>query len=319
VDRLPNLLEYFSYIFYYGTILTGPAFPYKPYQQFIDKSLFENGEVPEGSYTACFTALFHSILCFLGLVVLSTFFSPDAIYKEEFFQVNFFYRFVYYYFAFLSFRTRFYFAWKLAEAVGNINGLGYSGPHKKTKVATWKRLRNVKIFKIEFAGNVRELTTYWNIQTAEWLKNYVYFRQVSNKSTPIPGYATYLTNTLSAFWHGFYPGYYLAFVLAAFTVEQARRTRARFRRYVVGDPPKDDPKGEGKPIYPQKYFYDFFAHFYTLFFFNYGMGTFIGLNMERSLMFYNQVYYCCHIIIAIYFIFLTIVDFVAPMKKRTPK
>jgi len=125
-----------------------------------------------------------------------------------------------------------------------------------------------------------------------------------DKDATPPKYATYLTNSLSAVWHGFYPGYYLAFVLAAFTVDQSRRMRARFRPLIV------DTNSQ------LKYFYHFFAHLFTHFIFNYGLAAFVGLSLERSFTFYKHLYYCAYILIILDFIFLTILDFIAPLKRK---
>ena len=53
------------------------------------------------------------------------------------------------------------------------------------------------------------------MNTNNWLRNYMYLR-VTPKGKK-PGFrASLATFATSAFWHGFYPGYYLSFVLAAF-------------------------------------------------------------------------------------------------------
>lgn len=38
--RLPNLLEFFGYVYFFPGFLAGPAFNYKEYSDFIDGSLF---------------------------------------------------------------------------------------------------------------------------------------------------------------------------------------------------------------------------------------------------------------------------------------
>lgn len=41
-------------------------------------------------------------------------------------------------------------------------------------------------------------------------------------------YGTFLTFSLSALWHGFYPGYYLTFATGALTVTAARKVFSNF-------------------------------------------------------------------------------------------
>ena len=54
----------------------------------------------------------------------------------------------------------------------------------------------------------------WNIQTQLWLRRIAYDRLPTGKTLGV--------FVLSAFWHGFYPGYYMTFVLAAFYVYAGR-------------------------------------------------------------------------------------------------
>jgi lysophospholipid acyltransferase len=56
---------------------------------------------------------------------------------------------------------------------------------------------------------------------------YVYWRLPSG---PIATYGTYF---VSAFWHGFYPGYYMFFIYAALLTETARVARRVLRPYFV--------------------------------------------------------------------------------------
>jgi hypothetical protein len=59
------------------------------------------------------------------------------------------------------------------------------------------------IWKFETAENVQQLSKEWNKKTSLWLTRYVYYR---TNGSLIAVYST------SAFWHGFYPGYYMFFM-----------------------------------------------------------------------------------------------------------
>lgn len=61
----------------------------------------------------------------------------------------------------------------------------------------------------------------WNILTTHWLRHSVYER-VS------PAIGTWVVFMVSAFWHGFYPGYYIAFLSAALFTTAARKVRVIF-------------------------------------------------------------------------------------------
>jgi len=62
---------------------------------------------------------------------------------------------------------------------------------------------NIDLIKFETAPNVKTLSAAWNKKTANWLAKYVYIRT---------GGSLLATYSLSAFWHGFYPGYYVFFM-----------------------------------------------------------------------------------------------------------
>lgn len=63
--------------------------------------------------------------------------------------------------------------------------------------------------------NFRDCINNWNVGTNRWLRLVVYER------TP-KKYGTLATFTLSALWHGFYPGYYITFATGALIVMAAR-------------------------------------------------------------------------------------------------
>lgn len=74
---------------------------------------------------------------------------------------------------------------------------------------------------IQLATNIRDAINNWNCGTNRWLRTIVYERVPKQ-------YGTILTFSLSAVWHGFYPGYYLTFATGAVMV-----TSARFVSYLV--------------------------------------------------------------------------------------
>jgi lysophospholipid acyltransferase len=84
-------------------------------------------------------------------------------------------------------------------------------------------LRNVSPWGVESAQNTRAYLGNWNINTNNWLRNYMYLRVTPRGKKP--GFrASMATFVTSAFWHGFYPGYYLSFVLASFVQTVAKST-----------------------------------------------------------------------------------------------
>lgn len=72
---------------------------------------------------------------------------------------------------------------------------------------------------LQLGTNLRDAINNWNMGTNRWLRMVVYDR-VPKK------YGTFLTFSLSALWHGFYPGYYVTFTSGALIVEAARSVSA---------------------------------------------------------------------------------------------
>ena len=63
----------------------------------------------------------------------------------------------------------------------------------------------------------------WNVQTSTFLRRYVYERFIdpeNPKETTTPMLITFMT---SAFWHGFYPIYYLVFFYLHILLVVARK------------------------------------------------------------------------------------------------
>merc|ERR1712178_359962 len=98
-------------------------------------------------------------------------------------------------------RFKFYFFWLLADSINNAAGFGYN---ENTK--SWDLLSNIKPWELETCDNVKTWTRYWNIQTAKWLRLGCFERSSKSIRNQLP----YL---LSVVWHGFFPGYYVLFIL----------------------------------------------------------------------------------------------------------
>ena len=121
----------------------------------------------------------------------------------------------------LTTRLKYYGVWSLTEGACILSGIGYKGIDEKSGRVQWDKLRNVNPWGIELAQNSSAYLENWNINTNNWLRNCVYLRVTAKGKKP--GFrASLATFVTSAFWHGFYPGYYLTFILAAFVQTAAK-------------------------------------------------------------------------------------------------
>lgn len=112
-------------------------------------------------------------------------------------------RYCYQWVALFFCRQKYYFAWKNAEGANNIWFAGYEGRDEDAKIIGWDHANNVDIVAFETAPNIKICSAAWNKKTSNWLTRYVYMRT---------GGSLIATYSMSAFWHGFYPGYYMFFM-----------------------------------------------------------------------------------------------------------
>ena len=89
VNKLPNLLEYFSYLWFYPSILNGPNLEYSVYIKFVNKqNEFKSIPFNIYSFTTSLTEGFFSIL--IGKLLHQN--VPHSfLYTEDFLAKNFFY------------------------------------------------------------------------------------------------------------------------------------------------------------------------------------------------------------------------------------
>eukprot|EP01137_Pigoraptor_chileana_P003042 Opistho-2@42683 len=162
-----------------------------------------------------------------------------------------------------------------------------------TGSAQWEGVTNVDIYKLETAQSFKEVTDNWNINTSRWLRRYVYLRLApeGTKPTFTATMATYLT---SAFWHGFYPGYYLMFVSSAFITNVARDIRRHLRPVFMN--------ADGTPR-PSKVAYDFFGWLFTQFSLNYVCTIFVLLTIHDSFLVWKSLYFCVHVVVVVLTVF----------------
>lgn len=86
-------------------------------------------------------------------------------------------------------------------------------------------MKNVEVRVVEGGQSFRGLVNAWNIKIAQWLHRDVFSRSLATYGAQR---ATALTYFVSAFWHGTYPVYYVAFLTGALIslVEKAAWRRA---------------------------------------------------------------------------------------------
>jgi len=287
----------FSWIYFFCGFLAGPALNMKEYLLFMDGSLYcdaPNGRMP--SPLRPFLHTVGSILIILVGVFLSMSAPVDFIVNSG--QLTFLQRLAYLSYSVTLSRFPYYFAWKMSEGSAILMGLGYSSYDRVTG-AKWDRACNCRPLCVEMAQNVKDITENWNIRTDRWLKHYVYERV---KSFPVS-----MTFLISALWHGFYPGYYLAFMSGALMTIAAREIRRNIRPFFMID--EKTPK-------PSKIVYDFVCWFGTINSLNYCFSPFKLLSLKLSWNVWRSVYFCGHAIVILSYLLALSLSSIKEKKKK---
>ncbi|KAB2041021.1 hypothetical protein ERO13_D02G105800v2 [Gossypium hirsutum] len=277
--KLPSLIEYFGYCLCCGSHFAGPVFEMKDYLEWTEgKGIWAPSDkgLSPSPYGATFRALVQagiSMAVYLYLVPyhpLSRFSEP--VYQEW----GFWRKLSFQYMSGFTARWKYYFIWSISEASIIISGLGFSGwTESSPPKPKWDRAKNVDIPGVELAKSAVVLPLVWNIQVSTWLRHYVYERLITKGKKP--GFFQLLaTQTVSAVWHGLYPGYMLFFVQSALMIAGSRV----FYRW---------EQATNMGLVKKALVFINFA--YTLLILNYSAVGFLVLSLHESLALYGSVYY----------------------------
>ena len=220
LEGTPNPIEFFSYIFNFTAYFVGPAFEMKYFLQAMDGSAYGPGRdspptsrlLNGASKLALALVYMAGYLVALPHVHLSLSSTPEAMADSSWYGILTSRLPMLWAGCVFGSQFKYYFIWKLSEGSAVWAGMGYGskvGPASGKAVDTWHGVKQVSVTGFQFASSFGPATRAWNMRTQHWLEHYVYKRipRVAN----INLFSVYFA---SAFWHGFYPGYYLTFMSA---------------------------------------------------------------------------------------------------------
>lgn len=245
---LPSLLEWYGFVYFFPSFLVGPVVSYKKYISFVrnkhdkcdkhDKCgksdatslTHDNIRVDTAKCNTNTTPLTNSLpvlLVALALIVVlycRRYFPIEYMLTDQYAEQPFVNRIVLMYITQLIIRCKYYFAWVFAYACFITCGITSRQQHDSVGM-------NVSPFDIEFAQNAHQITNNWNLCTNEWLKVHVYQRAAKLGFSKQK--STYITNVVSALWHGFYPGYLMTFITGGVLTDLGRQIRKNVRPYFL--------------------------------------------------------------------------------------
>jgi hypothetical protein len=321
LNNLPNVLEYFGYMFCFTCLLAGPAFEYKDYIGSVDGSSFLRGSkkekesavarIPSSSYFASLKTLGIALLCLIINLAVSTFFPLSIFYKYELLPKFIFateamkqskaLRYLCAWIALVGERCKFYFAWKMAEGSSVLAGFGFEGYDDNDKEKGWSGVQNVDIVGFETGTCMAYCSRTWNMRTQQWLQKYTYDR--FHQSLLVVYF-------VSALWHGLYPGFFAFFMSAPIFSMIERLTREKinplFEIRESSKSPSDNKMVEKPPSKQYPWYYNFICWFFTSISMNYIVQFFSANTLERVVFISTSYDHLPHIIAVIVYIVLLV-------------
>jgi lysophospholipid acyltransferase len=282
---VPSTLQYFSYMFWYGTFLAGPTLCPRQHFEFVDMTTFPDKKVPSGSLIRGLLLLGYGFFTAAGVVIQGSFLPVSWLLTAEYAARPIIHKMLYLWVSSSLQRCTYYFAWLLAEGQCVLSGMGFNGVDeaatKKTGkiIYKWDRASNVRPLALESATSIKEVTENWNLGADRWLRYYIYLRL----PPPFSAWAMYITYVASAFWHGFYPGYYVTFVTAAFSTEFFRGIFRKIRPRML------NAQGQNS------WAYAIISRIVTSYTLAYTFVGFLLLSWERIILLYSTLYFHGHI------------------------
>ena len=180
-----------------------------------------HSQLLKSSFKEGFRVFVVAFLCGATNLILAPFFPISSLTDPEFHANNSFLFKSFFCLGFIQVtKLRYYFAWKYSDAINIFSGLSYSGITKQGK-ALWRLTDNIDIREFELGLRFAVHINAWNKTTSNWLRFMIYDRAT--------WHPTLVTFTVSALWHGFYPGYYIAFLTAALFLNAVRVVRSVVR------------------------------------------------------------------------------------------
>lgn len=299
IDKIPSLLEFFGYVYSFTTFLAGPAFEIREYLDVTSgkKFLVDGKSKQPSSVLAAFSKFLVGSLLMAAFAVYGPKFPLSNLYDPKVAALPLLWQLKELYVTLIFCKAKYYSAWKIAEGATVLCGFGFEGFNKDGSSRGWNGVSNMDILGFEFSQSIRAASRAWNKGTQNWLERYVYTRT---------GNSLMATYFVSAFWHGFYPGYYLFFMSLPIATAVNRLAYKRLRpRFIEAD----GSFGTKKKVY------DVLSFVLTLFAMHYFVMPFQSMSWEHSLASLKNTYFAGHIASVVLYILFSMVPVPKPKAK----
>lgn len=296
IRKFPGLLDYAGYVFFFPSLFAGPAFDYVEYKKWIETSLFDlppgadpkkapatrkKRKIPRSGRPAM-CRMVMGLLWIFAFLQIGPWYSKSKILAPTFLSYGILRRVFGLHMLGLTARLKYYGVWTLTEGACVLSGMGYNGFDPQDGKVHWNKLENINPWRLETAQSPHAYLNNWNKNTNHWLRNYIYLRVTPRGRKP--GFrASLATFATSALWHGFYPGYYLTFILGSFVQTSAKNIRRTIRPFFL------TPDGT-KPT-PYKRYYDILGWLGTQLTLSFAAAPFVLLSFNDSITTWTRVHF----------------------------
>jgi lysophospholipid acyltransferase 7 len=161
----------------------------------------------------------------------------------------------------------------------------------------FETIHGLDIYGCELAPTVRDGMRAWNMTVQYWLATYVY-KRLTLKSGPL---RVAITMTVSAFWHGVHPGYYLSFLTIPPNLIAEEVMAAAFRGprdATVAD--NDGRKQLSSSM--RAVLFDWCCWFFKMRSFEYMSMSFMLLGFTATLRYWYSIYFIGHLYVLLFII-----------------
>merc|ERR1711916_369026 len=134
VTRMPSLLEFYSFVYYFGGFLAGPAFEFSDYRAFMERPVSKDG--CPSAWVPSLTK-FVLALVFMGGVMIGDMFDVKFMSTDAYWALPLFHRLGYQWLSVTMYRYKYYFGWFLAEGGCNAAGFGHD-----EESGSWDKIMN---------------------------------------------------------------------------------------------------------------------------------------------------------------------------------
>ena len=203
----PNVLEMLSHSFFIGGYFVGPQFSLAKYRQFVSPQY--QSSLPASPVPFGLKRLALSVAYMTAHVVGSMFLPELWPITDSFAETSLAGKLLLLPVWCKLILAKYLSMWLMAEGVCAVAGLSYVSTSEPDSEAVWSGCANVKLRRLESAQKFGHYIEAFNINTNNWVMNYVYKRLkfLNNRYISQTSALVFL-----AVWHGWHSGYYLTFL-----------------------------------------------------------------------------------------------------------